>query len=140
MKIKYAFADETVEIEVSEEWGNISSVFLQALAHEARNRIGICFCVHNIAQSVSRAGKRDAVFLSCAGAKDLPAHVAGHKAVILAVDQQDGNMRMLNRFQGACFPQIKMSEQSCSQPDEGHDQCGRQVHILPADLTDDGLR
>ena len=23
MKIKYAFADETVEIEVSEEWGNI---------------------------------------------------------------------------------------------------------------------
>ena len=56
------------------------------------------------------------------------------------VEQQDWDACVFHCLNGAGFLQVKMSEQSGSQPDEGHDQCGRQVHILPADLTDDGLR
>ena len=70
------------------------------------------FCVHNIAQTVSGTRKSNAGFLSCAGIKDLPAHVAGHKAIILVVEQQDRNVCVPHRLNGAGFLQIKMPEQS----------------------------
>ncbi len=89
---------------------------------------------------MSSARKSDARFVSCAGVKDIPAHVTGNKPVILTVEQHDWNVRIRHRLNSTGFLQVKMPEQSGSQPDEGHDQRGRQVHILPADLADDGLR
>lgn len=116
------------------------SIFLQTLVHKTGNRLGIVFCVHNIAQTMSGTRKGDNGFVSTARIKDFPAHITGNKAVILAVEQQDGNVGICHSLNCAGFLQVKMPEQSGSQPDEGHSHCRRQVHILPADLADDGLR
>ena len=70
----------------------LASIFLHTFVQKNGNRLRIGFCVHNIAQTVSGTRKSNAGFLSCAGIKDLPAHVAGHKTIILAVEQQDRNV------------------------------------------------
>jgi len=58
---------------------------------------------------VSGTRKSDAGFLSRAGIKDLPAHVAGHKTVILAVEQQDRNVCVPHRLNGSgCFGSRRM--------------------------------
>ena len=98
---------------------------VQTIFRKLRDRLFIPIGIDYVAQPMSGSGKGSAEFIAGTGIINFPAHIAGNEAVILAVNQQDGDICMPYRFHGAGFPQIKMSEQFGTQPDKRHGQRGR---------------
>ncbi len=66
----------------------------------------------------------------------VPAHLAGNIAVILTVDDENGNLRLFHRVLRAALPQLEAAEAAGRQPYERHHQCRGQVPV-PADFADD---
>ena len=64
----------------------------------------------------------------------LAAHGAGDEAVVLAVQQQYGYVRVLHGLHGAGAAQVKAAEKPGGQTHKGHDRAGER-HVLRADAA-----
>ena len=65
-----------------------------------------------------------------AGRGELARHVAGHEAVVLAVDEEDGYFRPADGLERARPAQVKAAEEPRAEAQEGEQGPGGQVRVL----------
>ena len=56
-----------------------------------------------------------------------PAHIAGHEAVVAAVDEQNRNIAFVHGARGGCFLKVKAAEQPSAKANQRVDRKDRKM-------------